>query len=72
MAEEPRTHSPWRAVLWKNIVPFAALTYLFVVLVVGTVVSHYYPDSIAVLSFIWVAALPGLIGLLMCWRWRGR
>jgi hypothetical protein len=72
LAEEPRTRSPWRAVLRKNIVPFSALAYLLVVLVVGTVVTHYYPDSIALLSFIWVAALPGLIAMLMWWRWRGR
>jgi hypothetical protein len=45
--------------------------YLLVVLVVGTVVTHYHPGSIAVLSFIWVGALPGLIALLMWWRWRG-
>jgi len=59
-------------VLRANVVPLAALAYLLVVLIVGTIVTHYYPDSIAVLSFISVALLPGLIALLMWWSWRRR
>ncbi|HKD34452.1 MAG TPA: hypothetical protein VKB73_13465 [Gaiellaceae bacterium] len=60
-----------RLLLRANIVPLAALVYLLVVLIVGKIVTHYYSDSIAVLSFISVAVIPGLIALLMWWSWRG-
>jgi hypothetical protein len=71
LAQEPRSRSPWRSVPRKNPIPLTALCYLLVVLIAGEVVTHYN-DSLAALAFTWVAALPGVIALLMWLGWRDR
>jgi hypothetical protein len=56
----------WRMVLRKNWFPAAALAYLLIVLIVGSVVSW---SSLFGFSILYVAVLPGLIALLGWWIW---
>ena len=54
----------------KNAIPLGAVCYLLIVIVASEVVGLYDSDSAAVLTWTFVAALPGVIALLIWWAWR--
>lgn len=70
MGQEPRSPNPWKAFARKNAIPLGVVCYLLVVYVASVVVDHYYPDSLEAHGWIFFAALPGVIALLVLWASR--
>ena len=68
MAQEPRANGGWwKTVLRKNWFPAAALAYLLIALIVGSIVNW---DIAFFVYWTVLGLMPGLIALLVWWVWR--